>query len=151
MIQPGINTLKELQKKNEYRTAPVSMEITCRNGHMKLGEETSPSAACEINHGEFKSYTISPEEFHLTPCKKEDLMGGTPEENAAITLAILNGEKAPKRNAFLLNTGAALYLGGRAERIAEYAGKRVTEAKKRFPLKKLLTLFPYPAFEKILS
>lgn len=80
---------------------------------------SSPTAACEINYGEFKSYTISPEEFHLTPCKKEDLVGGTPEENAAITLAILNGEKGPKRNAVLLNAGAALYLGSRAESIAD--------------------------------
>lgn len=80
---------------------------------------SSPTAICEINNGEYKSYTITPEEFHLTSCKKEDLVGGTPEENAAITLAILNGEKGPKRNAVLLNAGAALYIGGKAESIAE--------------------------------
>lgn len=80
---------------------------------------SSPTAICEINNGEYKSYTITPEEFHLSSCKKEDLVGGTPEENAAITLAILNGEKGPKRNAVLLNAGAALYIGGKAESIAE--------------------------------
>ena len=78
---------------------------------------SSPTIACEINHGEFKSYTITPESLHLTSCTKEDLMGGTPEENAAITLAILNGEKGPKRNAVLLNAGAALYIGGKSETI----------------------------------
>ena len=80
---------------------------------------SSPTAVCEINHGEFNRYTISPEEFHLAPCKKEDLVGGTPEENAAITLAVLNGEKGPKRNAVLLNAGAALYIGGKADSIAD--------------------------------
>ncbi len=80
---------------------------------------SSPTAVCEINNGEYKSYTITPEEFHFTSCKKKELEGGTPEENAAITLAILNGEKGPKRNAVLLNAGAALYIGGKAESIGE--------------------------------
>lgn len=80
---------------------------------------SSPTAVCEINNGEYKSYTITPEEFGLTSCRKEDLEGGTPEENAAITLAVLNGEKGPKRNAVLLNAGAALYIGGKAGSIKE--------------------------------
>ncbi len=80
---------------------------------------SSPTAVCEIDNGEYKSYTITPEEFHFASCKKKELEGGTPEENAAITLAILNGEKGPKRNAVLLNAGAALYIGGKAESIGE--------------------------------
>lgn len=80
---------------------------------------SSPTAVCEINNGECKSYTIAPEDFGLTSCKKEDLVGGTPEENAAITLAILKGDKGPKRNAVLLNAGAALYIGGKADSIAD--------------------------------
>ena len=43
------------------------------------------------------------------------MVGGTPEENAKITLAILKGEKSHKRNAVLLNAGAALYIGGKAK------------------------------------
>ena len=46
-------------------------------------------------------------------------MGRTPEENAQITLAILKGEKGPKRNAVLLNAGAALYIGGKADSLAD--------------------------------
>ena len=42
-------------------------------------------------------------------------MGGTPEENAAITRAILDGEKGPKRDAVLLNAGAALYIAQKAD------------------------------------
>ncbi len=83
-----------------------------------LGDEISasaPTAVCEINNGEYASYTIKPEDFGLTSCHKEELTGGTPEENAAITLSILKGEKSPKRNAVLLNAGAALYIGGKAD------------------------------------
>ena len=47
------------------------------------------------------------------------MKGGTPEENAKITLAVLNGEKGHKRNAVLMNAGAALYIGGKADSIKE--------------------------------
>ena len=47
------------------------------------------------------------------------MRGGTPEENAKITLAVLKGEKGHKRNAVLLNAGAALYIGGKAEDMKE--------------------------------
>ena len=80
-------------------------------------DEISASAStkiCEFNNGEYNTYTIKPEDFGLTTCKKEDLLGGTPEENAKITLAILNGEQGPKRNAVLLNAGAALYIAEKA-------------------------------------
>ena len=80
---------------------------------------SSPTFVCELNSGEYKNYTIKPEDFGLISCKKEELVGGTPEENAQITLAILKGEKGPKRNAVLLNAGAALYIGGKADSIAD--------------------------------
>ena len=62
---------------------------------------------------------IKPEDFGFERCTKEELKGGTPAENARITLAILNGEKGPKRNAVLMNAGAALYIGGKAESMKE--------------------------------
>jgi anthranilate phosphoribosyltransferase len=63
---------------------------------------------------------IQPEDFGLTRCKKEDLVGGTPEENAAITRAILSGtDRGPKRGAVLLNAGAALYIGKKAASLAD--------------------------------
>ena len=54
-------------------------------------------------------------QFGFEKCKKEELAGGTPQENAQITLSILNGEKGPKRNAVLMNAGAGLYVAGKAE------------------------------------
>lgn len=69
----------------------------------------------EIKDGSFKDYVIEPEQFGYNKCKKDDLIGGTPEENAAITRAILDGEKSPKRDAVCMNAGAALYVAGKAE------------------------------------
>ena len=73
---------------------------------------TGPTHVCEIRHGELSSYDITPEQFGLQRCKLEDLAGGTPAENAQITLDILNGrERGPKRDVVVLNAAMALYLG----------------------------------------
>ena len=87
-------------------------------GTDKLDEisASAPTLVCEFRDGNYKTYTITPEQFGFTSCKKEALVGGTPAENAAITLGILKGEdKGPKRNAVLLNAGAALYIAGKAD------------------------------------
>ncbi len=75
---------------------------------------SAPTKVCEFHEGEYRTYTISPEDFGLSSCKKEELVGGTPAQNAEITRSILKGEKGPKRNAVLLNAGAALYIGSKA-------------------------------------
>ena len=74
---------------------------------------------CEIKDGWYKTYTISPEDFGFTKCDKSELVGGTPEENAQITLGILKGDKGPKRDAVLMNAGASLYIGGKADTFAD--------------------------------
>lgn len=73
---------------------------------------SAPTTVCEVRDGgEFKFYEITPEQFGMERCKKEELVGGTAKENAEITKAILSGkEKGAKRNAVLLNAGAAIYL-----------------------------------------
>lgn len=76
---------------------------------------SAPTKVCEVKDGSFISYEITPEQFGFTRCKKEDMVGGTPEENAAITRAILDGEKGPKRDAVAMNAGAAIYLAGKAD------------------------------------
>ena len=81
---------------------------------------SAPSLVCELKDGEVTSYVVNPEDFGLTRCKKEDLAGGTPEENAAITRGILNGTiTGPKKDVVLLNAGAALYAGGKVPSIEE--------------------------------
>lgn len=90
-------------------------------GQDKLDEisMSAKTTVCEIRNGEFHSYEIEPEQFGFQKCKKEELVGGTPEENAKITLAILSGEKGPKRNAVVLNAGAGLYVAGKAKTLKE--------------------------------
>lgn len=83
------------------------------------------STACEtqiseIKDGEVLTYQISPEEFGLKRSTEEEVRGGTKEENAAITKAILMGkERGAKRDIVLLNAAAALYIGGKASSISE--------------------------------
>ena len=86
-------------------------------GKEKLDEITAvgPTAVCEIKDGYYKTYEITPEQFGFSRCSKEDLVGGTPEENAQITRDILSGKlTGPKRDTVLMNAGAALYIGGKA-------------------------------------
>ena len=71
---------------------------------------SAPTTVCEFKGDEFKSYVITPEEFGLSRCSKEDLIGGEPQENAEIAKDILSGNEGPKMDAVLLNAGAAIYI-----------------------------------------
>lgn len=98
-------------------------------GQDKLDEisMSAPTTVCEIRDGWFQSYQIRPEQFGYNSCAKEELAGGTPEENAQITRDILEGrEKGPKRQAVCLNAGASLHITGKAKTIEE--GVRMAES-----------------------
>lgn len=75
-----------------------------------------PSKVYEINHGTITNYEISPDQFGFKTCDLEDLIGGTPKENAQITRDILSGkETGPKRQVVQMNAGMSLYLAGKAD------------------------------------
>jgi anthranilate phosphoribosyltransferase len=86
---------------------------------------SSPTSVCEVRNGFIRSYEITPEQFGFERCSKDELVGGSPEDNAKITRAILDGEKGPKRNAVVLNAAAAIHIArpdielGDAIKIAE--------------------------------
>lgn len=87
-------------------------------GDDKLDELSisSTTSVAEVDHGEIKEYTIHPEDYGLSLYDKEDIVGGTAQENAEITKNILSGkEQGAKRDIVLLNAGAALYTVGKAE------------------------------------
>lgn len=114
-------------------------------GKDKLDEISlsAPTTVCELNNGEYKSYVIKPEDFGIERCEKKDLVGGTPEENAKITVDILKGAKGAKRNTVLLNAGAALYIAGKAESIADgvkLAGEIIDSGKVLTTLEKLVEI-----------
>jgi len=81
-----------------------------------LADETR---IAEYSDGKVRSITISPEDFGLKRCQPSELLGGSPEENAAITLEILAGQKGPHRDIVLLNAGATLEAAGLAGSIAD--------------------------------
>ena len=97
-------------------------------GQDKLDEisMSAPTTVCEIKDGTFTSYELTPEQFGYARCQKEEVVGGTPAENAEITRKILSGdEKGAKRKAVCLNAGAALYIAGKAESMK--AGVKMAE------------------------
>ena len=114
---------------DEYLVEPLAqvlINLGVRRGMVVYGQDkldeismSAPTSVCEIKDGWFKSYVITPEEFGFSRCTREDLAGGTPQENAAITRAILGGEKGHKRDAVLMNAGASLYICGKADTIKE--------------------------------
>ena len=103
--------------------AEVLMKLGSKRGMVVYGTDrldeislSAPTAVCEYKDGWMKNYEITPEQFGFERCTKDDLRGGTPAENAAITRGILSGEiTGHKRNAVLLNAGAAIYIGGKAD------------------------------------
>ncbi len=107
--------------------AEVLMKLGSKRGMVVYGTDkldeismSAPTEICEYNGGWMKNYTITPEQFGFERCTKDDLLGGTPQENADITRGILAGDiKGHKRNAVLLNAGAAIYIGGKADTMAE--------------------------------
>ena len=124
LTNPGSPTMQLLGVYDDYLVEPLAqvlISLGVKRGMVVFGQDTldeislsAPTSVCEIKNGQTESYVIAPEDFGFERCTKADLLGGEPAENAKITLAILNGEKGHKRNAVLLNAGAALYIGGKA-------------------------------------
>lgn len=99
---------------------------------------SAPTYVCEAIDGEFHAYEMKPEDYGFERCKKEDLVGGTPQENARIARSILEGEKGPKTDAVILNAGAAIHVangcsimeGIEMAREAVESGKALTQLEK---------------------
>ena len=140
-----------------YLAEPLTRVLTSlgvKRGMVVYGQDkldeislSSPTTICEIKDGWYKTYVITPEDFGFGRCKKEELKGGTPSENAQITLDILNGVKGHKRNAVLLNAGAALYIGGKAKDMKEgvaLAAELIDSGKALATLQKFIELSNRP-------
>ena len=128
LTNPGKPTMQLLGVYDEYLVEPLArvlVSLGVKRGMVVFGKDkldeislSSPTTVCEIKDGWYRSNVIRPEDFGFKSCSKDELVGGTPEENAAITRAILMGERGPKRDAVLMNAGAALYIGGKASDMA---------------------------------
>jgi len=151
LTNPGTPAMQLLGVYDEYLVAPLAqvlINLGVKQGMVVYGQDkldeismSAPTTVCEFKDGWYKMYTIEPENFGFEKCTKAELVGGTPEENAAITRAILSGEKGPKRNAVLMNAGASLYIGGKASSMAEgvkLAAEIIDSGKAMATLEKLI-------------
>jgi anthranilate phosphoribosyltransferase len=83
---------------------------------------TGESEVAELRGGQVRTYRVKPEDFGLPRARMADIHGGSAAENAEIIRRILQGERSPKRDIVVLNAGAAIAAGGRAEHIGEGIG-----------------------------
>ena len=160
LTNPGTPTMQLLGVYDDYLVEPLAqvlVNLGVRRGMVVYGQEkldeislSAPTTSCEIKDGWFKSSVITPEQFGFERCSKDDLRGGTPEENAQITRAILSGEKGHKRNAVLMNAGAALYIGGKADSMQDgitLAAQLIDSGKALQTLNKLIEVSNRPEVE----
>lgn len=153
LTNPGTPSMQLLGVYDDYLVQPLAqvlISLGVRRGMVVYGQDkldeislSAPTTVCEIKDGWFKSRVITPEDFGFARRTREDLKGGTPAENAAITRAILNGAQGHKRNAVLLNAGAALYIAGKADTMADgvaLAGELIDSGAATHTLEKLIAV-----------
>ena len=153
LTNPGTPSMQLLGVYDDYLVQPLAqvlISLGVRRGMVVYGQDkldeislSAPTTVCEIKDGWFKSRVITPEEFGFARCTREDLKGGTPAENAAITRAILSGEQGHKRNAVLLNAGASLYIAGKADTMKDgvaLAGELIDSGAATRTLEKLIAV-----------
>lgn len=160
LTNPAVPTTQLLGVYDGYLVEPLAqvlINLGIKRGMVVYGQDkldeislSAPTTICEIKDGWFKSSVITPEDFGLQRCRKEDLRGGTPEENAEITRSILRGEKGPKRDAVLMNAGASLYIGGKAGSMKDgiiLAAQLIDSGKAAETLNRLITVSNRPEEE----
>lgn len=125
LTNPASPSMQLLGVYDEYLVEPLAqvlINLGVKRGMVVYGTDkldeislSAPTKVCEIQNGWYKTYVIKPEDFGFERCSKAELKGGNPDENAQITRDILSGKQGHQRNATLLNAGAALYIGGKAD------------------------------------
>ena len=162
LTNPGTPSMQLLGGYDDYLVEPLShvlVSLGIKRGMVVYGMDkldeismSAPTKVCEIKDGWYRTSVITPEEFGFIRCTKEELKGGTPEENAEITRAILRGAPGPKRDAVLVNAGASLYIGGKADSMKEgvaLAAQLIDSGKAMETLEKLIEVSNRP--EKLCS
>ncbi len=115
---------------DEYLVEPVAKVLSSLGvqralvvyGQDRMDEVSvsAPTTVCELKDGYYRTFTIKPEDFGLERGTKDEIVGGSPKENAEITRGILDGSiTGAKRNVVLMNAGCALYAGKAAKSVEE--------------------------------
>lgn len=130
LTNPASPKMQLLGVYDEYLVEPLTrvlIGLGVRRGMVVYGTDkldeismSAPTSVSEFRDGWYKRYKISPEDFGMKLCRKSDLLGGEPEENAKITRAILSGEeRGAKRDAVLMNAGASLYIAEKVSSMSD--------------------------------
>ncbi len=127
LTNPASNTYQLVGVYNDSLIEPVASVLAnlgVKRAMIVYGEDcldeislSAPTLVAELDVDKYKDcekpyvrYEIKPEQFGFARCSKEELVGGTPEENAAIVLEIFKGVKGVRRDVVLLNAGAAIHI-----------------------------------------
>ena len=157
LTNPGSPSMQLLGVYDEYLVAPLAqvlINLGVKRGMVVYGQDkldeismSAPTTVCEIRDGWYRASVIQPEDFGFSRCSRDELRGGSPEENARITRDILSGAQGPKRDAVLLNAGAALYIAGKAESMKAgtvLAGELIDSGKAAETLRRFIELSSRP-------
>lgn len=137
---------------DQYLVEPVAKVLTklgVERGFVVYGMDkldeisiSAPTLDCEIRDGFYRTSTITPEQFGFQRASKEDIVGGTPVENAQLTKDILaNKIQGPRRDIVCMNAGLGFYIYGKAASMEEgvkLADQIITEKKGLATLEKLI-------------
>ena len=129
LVNPG-NVKKQLigvyDKKWLIPLTKVLSELGSERAMLVCGSDgldeittTGISYITELKDEKITSYEIDPKDFGIKISSSNDLIGGSPKENANKILRLLNGEDGPFKDIVVLNSAAAIYVSGVANNIEE--------------------------------
>jgi len=123
--------------------------VVCSLNGMDEISVAGKSRVWELSNGKITDYRVAPEDFGLAAAGIETLVGGTPQENAAILRSVLEGKKGPKRDAVIMNAAAGIAVSHRTKSLsglpalkegAEIARETIDSGRALDKLEKLTTL-----------
>lgn len=110
----------------------------------------APTQVAEVCGDTIRSYVLDPADYGFPACSLHDYTGGTPEQNAAMVVAVLQGEQGPRRDIVLMNAAAALKVAGAAQSIKEGLARAANSVDSGAALGKLEALRDFSRREAVL-
>jgi len=95
-----------------------ALVVSGRDGLDELAVH-EPTRVIEVRDGGTSEWFADPADYGFGGAGLADIAGGSPEENAATIHRVFDGAKGPARDVVLLNAGAAIYVAGHADSLAE--------------------------------
>jgi len=145
---PGEELGEKLVKVLQRLGSKHAMVVYSLNGMDEISV-SGKSRVWELSNGKITDYQVAPADFGLASAGIETLVGGTPQENAAIMRSVLEGEKGPKRDAVIMNAAAGIAVSNNTKNLsglpalkegAELAREAIDSGRALEKLEKLIKL-----------